>query len=183
MRSYRVYKYTFPNGMIYIGVTSLSLADRRDCGYNHNKRLKDAIRECGWRQIRKEIIKDHLSQEDAFALEQKTISELNATDEKVGYNVSGGGKSTYAGLKHSDEYKKKMSDLYKGKKFSDKTLELMRKAHEKERKPVIGISPGGEEVRYKSLNDAAKAFETSPTTISRVCSRNGIYKNFKWQFA
>lgn len=65
-KRYKVYKYTFPNGKIYIGVTSLSLAERRDNGYNHNKALKAAIREYGWRGFLKEIMYDNLTEEDAF---------------------------------------------------------------------------------------------------------------------
>lgn len=31
----KVYKYTFPDGKVYIGMTTKSLEERRDSGYQH----------------------------------------------------------------------------------------------------------------------------------------------------
>ena len=112
MTCYKVYQYTFPDGMIYIGTTSKSLGERRDCGYNHNARLKAAIRSCGWRSIEKTILAECSTQEEAFAEEKRLIAEADSTNPQKGYNISFGGKETYAGLSHTEEFKHKMSELY-----------------------------------------------------------------------
>lgn len=53
---YKIYKYTFPNGKIYIGMTKNSIQYRKDCGYQHNIQLRDAIRNFGWKNISVEIL-------------------------------------------------------------------------------------------------------------------------------
>lgn len=181
---YKVYKYTFPDGKIYIGCTSLSIEKRRDNGYAHNKPLQAAIRKVGWRSIKKDIVADNLQKVDAFSLEEEMIRKLDATNPSIGYNISFGGTSTFAGLKHTDEYRKKMSDMYKGKTFSTDTLSRMKAAHEKERKSVDCFYKDGNLFKhFLSLRDAAVAFNTYPSTITRACTRRGVYKNFAWRFA
>ena len=39
-KAYKVYKYTFPNGMIYIGCTKNSIKERWYSGYKHNSRME-----------------------------------------------------------------------------------------------------------------------------------------------
>ena len=184
MKEYKVYMYKFPNGKIYIGATSMDLADRRDCGYNHNKPLKSAMREYGWKNIEKVILADGLSESEAFELEREYIEKLRSTDENVGYNISLGGKSTFAGLKHTDESKKRMSDLYLGRTFSDETLERMKEAHTPERKPVFLVTPNKAiERRFDSLADAADYVSGFKSNISRACKNGKPYKGFYWRFA
>lgn len=78
--SYSVYKYSFPDGKVYIGMTHVSLAERRDNGYNHNKPLKEAMRMCGWGAIKKTILADNLTQEEAYAREIDEIARHDATN-------------------------------------------------------------------------------------------------------
>jgi predicted GIY-YIG superfamily endonuclease len=182
--SYRVYQYTFPDGMIYIGVTKNTVEQRRNQGYQHNKRLQNAMREVGWSNIQVDILADDLTQNEAFEKEKYFIELLDTTNPAIGYNLSKGGKSTYAGLKHTDEYRQKMSKLYKGKVFSDETLKRMKEAHRKERKAVACFTVDGEQVgSYESLHEAAKACNGYPTNISRACKQAGkIYKGYMWFF-
>lgn len=176
MGSYKVYKYTFPNGMIYVGCTRLPLHNRWNCGYHHNNKMIHAKEVYKWEDIEKEIIGDGLTKEQAYELEINTIESLHATDEDIGYNISYGGGSTFAGLKHTDEHRKYMSELYKGKVFSEKTLQRMRDSHAKERHRVVGINKDGTVVEFDSMTDAGKKLGCCTTTISRVCKRRGTYK-------
>lgn len=168
--------------MIYIGVTSLRIEDRRDCGYQHNKRLTEAMRKYGWRNIEKTILADDLSCSAAFELEKTVIKELNATNPQLGYNISFGGKSTFAGLSHSDKFKKKMSAMYKGKVYSEETLNRMRNAHAKERHPVKCFDDNGIEIaRFISLGHAANYVGGYRSNIARACTNpNKKYKGFYW---
>ena len=182
--SYRVYQYTFPDGMIYIGATKNKVEQRRDQGYQHNKRLQNAMRLAGWANIRVVILADNLTQKEAFEKEKYFIELLDATNLAVGYNLSRGGKATYAGLKHTDEYRQKMSRLYKGKTFSEKTLNRMKEAHKKERKAVVQYTLDGEQINYfESLHDAAKAVGVYPSNISRACKKEAkTCKGYVWFF-
>ena len=179
--NYKVYKYTFPNGKIYIGVTSKPIQYRKDCGYQHNHALKTAMKECGWGNIKVTILADGLCQQDAFLCEEEEIRRNNATDPAVGYNISHGGKSTFKGLKHSEDYKRHMSDISKGKSFSEETLKRMSAAHEKEKIAVNRISDSGDTIAFNSLHDAAKGVCGYPTNIKRACDSGRQYKGFRWE--
>lgn len=163
-------------------MTSLSVEQRRDNGYQHNKPLQNAIRKYGWAGFEHRILRDKLTQKEAFDLEREMIARLDATNPKNGYNISFGGKSTFAGLKHTEKHKEKMSDLYRGRKFSDETLKRMRKSHEKERHPVICFNEKREIIaRYESTIQAAKAVNGYPSNITRACGRTDKpYKGFYW---
>lgn len=176
---YKIYRYTFPDGKFYIGMTSLSIEERRDCGYSHNPALKKALK-VGWRKIKAEILDTADTREKAFKLEEYYIDLFDATNK--GYNISKGGQSTYKGLKHTEEYKKKMSDLCKGKKFSDETLRKLKDAHAWQRRAVISLDYEGNIIkRYKSLSDAAEDVGGHKTNISRACAGHKSYKGFMWQ--
>ena len=181
-RNYRIYKYIFPNGMIYIGMTKNSVQKRRDNGYQHNERLRKAIKKYTWKEVQTVILISNLSKRDAEKMEIYFIKKFKADDPSQGYNISKGGSSTYLGLKHSEEYKKHMSELNKGKVFSQITLERMREARKKQSKPVIEIKKSGENVRYESLNEAARKLEGHATNICRACKSGREYKESLWIF-
>lgn len=183
-KTYKIYKYTFPDGKIYIGMTSLSLEQRRDDGYNHNKPLKQALRQCGWQNLAKEILCDGLTKEQACELEKKIIAEMNATDSSVGYNVSFGGKETFAHLKHTEDHKRRMSEMYQGRVFSEQHMQHLKEAHSKERIAVESVDSQGKVIkRYRSLGDAADDIRGHKSNISRACKSGKAYKAVYWQYA
>lgn len=179
---YKIYKYTFPSGMIYIGMTKNSISKRKDQGYNHNKRLKTAIREVGFKNIKAEIIEDNLTQEEAYEREIYYIKYYNSADEHYGYNQSKGGKNGFLGLHHTEEHKKYMSEKYKGIKFTDEHIINLRLSHKSQSKPVICETKGGEIIKYNSMNDAAKDVGGYISNISRACASGKYYKERKWTF-
>lgn len=180
---YRVYRYVFPDGMIYVGMTKNSIQTRRDQGYQHNKRLQTAIRSVGWAGLTVEILADNLTREQAEEKEKYFISVFRSDNPENGYNVSSGGKSTFAGLKHSESYKKHMSDLYKGRSFSQETLNKMKESHKPERKEVIQYALSGEELKvFESLHDAADKVKGYAANISRACKSGKPYKQSLWAY-
>ena len=144
MKHYTVYQYTFPDGKIYIGMTGNKIENRRDCGYGHNKRLQAAMKAAGWSKICVSVLATCDTRDEAFRAEREAIAYHNATDPSVGYNISQGGKSTFEGLKHSAQTRKRMSDINIGKTFSSKTIQRMRDPHAKERVPVESYTNGEE---------------------------------------
>lgn len=181
--SYRVYRYVFPDGKVYVGMTSHTLDRRWTFGYQHNERLTAALREVGINALRREVIVDGLTEEEAERLEQFYIAKFRATDPEYGYNISPGGKATYKGLKHTEEYKRHMSELYKGKVFSPETLQRMREAHKRECIPVVQLSLIGEFIKeHRGLNPAADAVGGYPTNINRACRSGRPYKDSLWRY-
>lgn len=181
MHNYKVYKYSFPDGKAYIGVTAFSLEYRRDCGYGHNQKLKEAIRKYGWNGFTHEILYENLSREEAFEKEMLAIKELETNIEGKGYNVSVGGKAPYLGLKHTDEFCKRMSEMNKGKVFSKETLVKMAQAQKK--KGVEACDESGKAIkRFRSLHEAASYIEGYPTNIARACNENKAYKGMMWRY-
>lgn len=179
---YCVYEYIFPDGMVYVGMTKHTIQRRRDNGYQHNPRLRSAARAVGWKNVRTVILAKGLSREEACKKEIDFIRKLNADNPTVGYNVSKGGASTYAGLKHTESYRRHMSEMYKGRTFSEETLKRMKDAHKGERKPVIMYSLNGEElVRHESSRAAALAVGGHATNIRRACNSGKAYKNYFWK--
>ena len=180
----KVYMYTFPDGKIYIGMTTKSLEERRNGGYQHNRALQNAMRSCGWKAIKKTILAEFENIEDAFEEEKKQIELHDATNPAKGYNISSGGKSTFAGRKHSEEHKAYMSNLYKGKVFTAEHIQNLKTAHAKERKAVESMDAQGNVLkRYESLSEAADDIGGYRTNVSRACNTKREYKGFFWEFA
>lgn len=179
--SYRIYKYTFPNGMVYIGMTKNSVQERRDCGYQHNKKLKEAIAKYGWKNVNTDILADELTEYDAYEMEKYFIKKYDACCEGKGYNISFGGKGTYAGLKHTDEFKKKISAMMTGRKVSSQTIERLKTSNAKY--PICKCDESGKVIaKFISAREAARSVNGYTSNIVRACKSNRPYKGFNWTF-
>ena len=167
---YSLYIYEFPDGMKYVGITSKKLEERRDSGYQHNKRLMDAIKKCGgWNHFKHYILKFGLTKEEAEELEIKTIKELREQKPGCLYNISSGGFNVFIGLKHTDEEKKKISQANKGRKFSKEHLKKLSESHKgkcigKDNCNAVRVA------QYSLLGEFIAEFET----ISKAAETVGI---------
>lgn len=180
---YKVYVYEFPNGKRYVGMTKLSIQKRKDCGYQHNKPLTDAIKFYGWGRVKKTVVKSGLSRDEAGEIEKAVIHRLDTANPDNGYNVSFGGIKTFEGLHHTEEHKDYMRKKLKGREFAETHLEHLRKAHAKERKVVKSVDPKDlSEKYYDSLGAAANAVGGYKSNISRACEISGkLYKGLYWE--
>lgn len=124
-----VYKLASPDGLIYIGMTKNSISKRIECGYQHNDRLREAGRKFGWRNFKQEVLESGLSYKEAQEREKYYIALNDATNPSKGYNLSLGGKSTFQGLRHSEETRKKMADAQRGKVVSEETRKRLSEAN------------------------------------------------------
>ena len=79
MDNYSVYKHTFPNGKIYIGITGKPLAQRwkRGKNYRNNIYMTRAIEKYGWDNINHEVIESELTKPEAEAKERELIAILS----------------------------------------------------------------------------------------------------------
>lgn len=147
MRQGILYRLTFENGKVYIGLTLESLERRvqRHISYARAGRqfaLSCAIRRHGEDSFKAEVI-GRGTRDELMRMEIDAIREHNALG-CGGYNMTGGGdgslgvslddvvKSRIAtsltGRKLSDAHRKRVSEVQKGKKISEETKERMRAA-------------------------------------------------------
>lgn len=83
--NYSIYKFTFSDGKVYIGQTSQHPEDRWQCGEGYkNQDVYIPIILDGWDNVKKEILHEHLSLEQANKLEKYYIKKFNSI--KNGYN-------------------------------------------------------------------------------------------------
>lgn len=113
---YKVYKHTFPNNKVYIGITKQVPHKRWESGgtgYKECPRMWNAIKKYGWENVKHEVLYDGLTKDEAESYEIALISEFKSNNENYGYNIENGGNVVGT---HSIETKMKISNGNKGKK-------------------------------------------------------------------
>lgn len=168
---WKVYKYLFPNGKVYIG-RSGNLKTRQRTGYGDTL-VGKAINEFGWESVEQEILAEVNSVEEADILEKHYIQKYKALDFTYGYNMTPGGTGGCAISKYkkpmSAEARKKIGENSKkhltGRKLSEETrakISASNKGHivtESTRKKIsdanIGRHPSDETRLKLSLNNKA----------------------------
>lgn len=151
MRDYYVYKHTFPNGKVYIGITCQKPKARWANGNGYLQVMKNgkyrqplmarAVIKYGWDNILHEILFSGLTKEEAETKEQELIAEYKSNNRDYGYNIANGGSvhqhteeskkkmsNSHKGMKHTEETKRKMSEAAIGKTFSDETKKKIGEA-------------------------------------------------------
>lgn len=103
---YVLYKHTFPNGKVYIGITCQKPERRwsKGYGYYQNERMFRAIKKYGWDNIKHEILYEDLTEEEAYLKEIDLIAEYDSTNVAKGYNIHKGGEfDACAGVDYIDK--------------------------------------------------------------------------------
>lgn len=160
--SYCVYKLTFPNDKVYIGMTSRKPERRWNNGKGYLDKINDrykqplianAILEYGWDNVAHEVVCDGLSKEEAEQKEIELIVKYKSNQEEFGYNIENGGNGIG---KHAESTKKKMSESLKGHEISEETKQKISiantgKRHSEETKRKLSEINTG-----KHLSDETK---------------------------
>lgn len=141
---YCVYKHTFKNGKVYIGITQQRPNERwkNGTGYKHNKHLTSAILKYGWDNIKHEILFDGLTKEEACQKEIELIAKYQSNNRIYGYNKSTGGETT-KGFHFTEEMKEECRKRNLGKKHSEETKQKISKANKEHWKTHIKTAPEG----------------------------------------
>lgn len=197
--SYSVYKHTFPNGKVYIGITSQKPKNRWENGEGYCKKSKSgynqplmakAINKYGWDNIAHEILFNGLTKEQAMNKEIELIDIYQSNDLRYGYNMTRGGEGSL-GWNPPKKWRKKQSKLNIGKnnpmygkesamKGKHHTEDAKNKIREKHKKPVKCIETN---IIYNSLQDAEKDTKINYYNISAVCnSRQKTAGGYHWKF-
>lgn len=100
-KNYYVYKHTFPNNKVYIGITCLKPEHRWNNGKGYLKKTKGnkydqpfmayAINKYGWENVTHEILFDKLSKKEAELKEIELIAKYQSDKREFGYNLEKGG--------------------------------------------------------------------------------------------
>jgi group I intron endonuclease len=126
-----VYKYTSPNGKVYIGQTRWTLkhrAGKDGNNYRENKLFYRAIKKYGWDNMSVEVIESFRETSVSALLQKLNLSEAHniqlyySNDKRFGYNTALGGteqpfseihrlnlSKSRMGMKFSESHKKNMS--------------------------------------------------------------------------
>lgn len=116
-----LYRLTFPNGKVYIGITTepLKRRVRRHVLYARQNKayaLSAAIRKYGEDSFLVEHLALAMCWEDLLLLERQVISQYNSVCPS-GYNMTGGGEGSF-GIKPSDGKRKRISESLTGRVLS-----------------------------------------------------------------
>lgn len=152
-KNYSVYKHTFPNGKIYIGITKTSPENRWNKGYGYmgQELIMGAIIEYGWRNIKHEVLYSNLSKDEAREIESKLIKELKSYNRDFGYNILVG------------DYALQVLEI-------DISNYAINKREKSQCKPVLCVETNK---IYDSFKQAGEEVGILPAYISNVCNGRG----------
>ena len=210
---YKIYVLSFPDGKVYIGTTRAKKAEYRwnnGKGYHKNQLVYEAIQKFGWDNVKRVVLLEGLSREEAEKSEIDLISRYQSTDGKYGYNVSFGGTSKG---RFNEETRKRISEAHLGKTVTPETRKKQSeslkgiprtvewkgkislgnkgKVHTKAQnkfvsdlksKEVICVESGD---RFKNAKEAAHylGFHNRGTNIQNVVNRNDrTAYGFHWRY-
>lgn len=141
MKEFCVYKHTFPNGKVYIGITGNQPEKRWQQGKGYGKtqaRMHNAITKYGWDNIAHEVVADGLTREEACSMEIELIAEYDSTNPQNGYNSKSGGdlqdteiqaarsnslKTRWESENARENHSKKIKECWKDEKYRNNQRE------------------------------------------------------------
>ena len=171
MNLFKVYKHTFPNGKVYIGMTKQNVYKRwfRGKGYRHNKKMLEAVKIFGWDNIKHEILFEYKTEKEALKKETELIIYYKSNNDEYGYNICTCANRT--GVKISEESRLKISESKKG------SIPVNRK-------PVEQLDKEGNLVnKYNSVMEASKKTGIDFRLISAVClEKRKTTGGYIWRF-
>ena len=103
------------NGKKYIGITQNIKKRWNPSSYQKCQKFYSAIKKYGWNNFEHIIIHKNLTKEQACQQEITLIKKHKTQNRNYGYNVSVGGEIFMIGYKFTDDQKKKLSKIKKGK--------------------------------------------------------------------
>lgn len=163
---YRVYKHTFPNNKIYIGITSINPLKRWKNGEGYRTQLVyRAIKKYGWDNIQHEIICEGLSKKEAEQKEIELIAEYKSTNLEFGYNISLGGSI----VEITNEIRQKMSKAHLGVPLSESHKEGLKRGRAKRLvQPNTGkhLSENWKDAVAKSVSKSVNQFDINGNFIA-----------------
>lgn len=163
-KTYDVYLHRFPNGKVYIGITSYGVKERwhNGKGYRKQQMMWRAIQKYGWENVEHIVLFSGLSEKDAKEKEVELVRLYRSNEREHGYNIRRGG-DICSGYQLSDETKKKMSESRKGENnwifgrhLSEETKRKLSLAHMGKRPSKESSQRGGKKRMGANAHNARK---------------------------
>ena len=153
-----IYRYTAPDGRVYIGCTARTLAERAGQhgeGYRDATKFWKAIQEFGWDSFRVDVLATTESAEEATKLEDKFIEQYRSLNIRYGFNSikSGGAKTAETRRKQSETMKQILNDPNSYFRSTERYLKQSAAIKESHNRP---------EVREKLSQAGKKAHQDNP---------------------
>lgn len=144
---YTIYKTTNKiNGKVYIGKHQTK--NPYDSYIGSGRAIKEAIKQYGKENFEKEVLFIFDTEKEMNDKEKQLVNEsFISTNKTYNMGIGGEGGPMFLGLKHSEETKKILADIQRGKKHSEETRRKISDANRKR-----GIS----EETKKKLAEKAK---------------------------
>ncbi len=164
---YIVYCLVFPNSKKYIGITSdfkKRMREHKFTSKNKHSKIYCAIRKYGWENVKKEVLFENMTIEEAENKEIDLIKTMNLIEE--GYNLAFGGRCS----KHSKESIEKM------KKIQSTTEAIERKS--KVTKEIMKC-PERRKISSKNLMKYNKSEEHSKNLKNRWLNDSDYVEKMK----
>ena len=165
---YIVYRHTFPNNKIYIGITKQNVNKRWGNGKHYkNQVVGRAIKKYGWNNIKHEIIYNGLSENEALKIEQDLIKKYKSNQKEYGYNKTIGGeigrKNTYMSSKatafiNNHNIDKKIKDYWKFICEDELEAQVFNNAFYFVNKYAKKIEKTGHSMEWRIITDAINEY-------------------------
>ena len=119
-KTWKVYRFTFPNGKVYIGCTVQEIKDR--CKMKNYKKMPvyEAFSSFPRNSWKLDILSFWNTAEEGYAAEIAAIESYDSTNPDKGYNRTKGGIGA-RGVKHTEEWKRRNGEMMKQRKLSPAT--------------------------------------------------------------
>lgn len=181
-----IYCYKSPSGKVYIGQTTDEKTRRAiffNTKYHYGGKYIDSARlKYGPESFTYEVLETVEATEDKIKeildnLEMLYIKKYNSNSREFGYNLTIGGKTTL-GYKFSEEAKRKLSKLRKGKVFCpNRTPETQRKINESLSKEIGVFNTLGNLIgTFKNAKELSNKLHIPVTSIRNCIYRGNLYK-------
>lgn len=183
MKSWIVYEHVSPSGKVYVGITCQEPKKRwkGGSGYvrkdNHQSLFANAIIKYGWDNIEHKIIATGLTRDEANLIEQTLISKYKRLHKS--YNITDGGDGGL-GTKHTEETKRYLSSIRKGKKVNkEEAKRRINNRIELYSYYVLAIKPGSI-YKFKTAKEAAEklGINTRNNISSAIAGKQCLVKGY-----
>ena len=180
MNNYCVYKHTFPNGKVYIGITRQKPERRwnRGRGYEQSTYMWNAIQKYGWENIKHEILYEGLTKEEAENKEIELIAKYKSNDSIHGYNIANGGNCIGT---VSESTKRKIASTRMGE---DNPMYGKFGEQHHNAKKINQYSMNGDYIKtWNSGADIERTLGFPKTKIIACCKRHRKSScNYQWEY-
>jgi hypothetical protein len=163
-----IYLLEFPNGKVYIGQTIRKFNQRvkQHCMVdNKSPKLKNAIQK--YKEFNVSILEENLTIWQLNSFEGYYIKLFNSNGED-GYNLDSGGNNR----RSSDETKKKLSDIGKGKVKSDEHKRKLSDGNKGKHFKRVLSKP--DNLMFESVNAAAAYYSVDRSTLGKLIKSGKI---------